>query len=112
MAYSVQYLKVTKNIRLKEKSFFVSYRKPHKAVSTATIARWIKTILVRSKIDLSIFKPCSTRAAAASKASLKVQTGTILKTVGWSNEKTFARFYKKKIVSEGTLARAVLDSRT
>merc|ERR1712002_235599 len=24
----------------------VSYRKPHKAVSTATIARWIKTILV------------------------------------------------------------------
>ena len=59
---------------------------------------------------MSIFKPCSTRSAAASKASLKLQTGTILKTIGWSNEKTFARFYKKKIVSEGTLARAVLDS--
>ena len=110
VAYSIQYLKVTKNIRMKEKRFFVSYRKPHSAVTTQTIARWIKTILVRSGIDLSIFKPCSTRSAAASKASLKLQTGTILKTIGWSNEKTFARFYRKKIVSEGTLARAILDS--
>ena len=59
---------------------------------------------------MSIFTPYSTRSAATSKVATNIQTSTILRTAGWSNEKTFARFYKKKIVKEGVFAKAVLRS--
>ena len=108
VTYIIQYLKVTKLIRMKESRFLVSYIKPHKRVTTSTIARWIKFILVRAKLDMSIFTPYSTRSAATSKVATNIQTSTILRTAGWSNEKTFARFYKKKIVKEGVFAKAVL----
>lgn len=110
VTYALYYLRVTKLIRMKESRFFISYVKPHKAVCTNTISRWIKFILVRAKIDMSIFTPYSTRSASSSKAGLKVQTGTILRTVGWSSERTYARFYKKKIVKEGCFAKAVLEA--
>ena len=107
--YIIQYLKVTRDIRMKERKLLISYVKPHQAICTATISRWIKVVLKKAGIDLSIFSPYSTRAAASSKAAAKVQTGTILRTVGWSSERTYARFYKKKIVKEGAFAKAVLE---
>ena len=107
--YVIQYLKVTRDLRLKEKALLVSYIKPHKAVTTGTISRWIKKVMVKAGVDLSIFSPYSTRSAATSKVSGKVQLGTILRTVGWSNEKTYARFYKKPIVDQGAFAKAVLQ---
>ena len=33
----------------------------------------------------------------------------ILKTAGWSNASTFARYYKKKIVKPSTLANKILS---
>ena len=107
--YIIQYLKVTRDLRMKEKKLLVSYIKPHKAVTTSTISRWIKSIMIRAGIDLSIFSPYSTRAAATSKACGKVQLGTILRTAGWSNAKTFARFYKKPIIDHREFADAVLQ---
>ena len=107
--YLIQYLKLTRDIRLSEKKLFISYISPHKAIGTGTISRWIKMVLSNSGIDLSIFSPHSTRAASASKAVDKVQLGTILRTVGWSSERTFARFYKKPIIKEGVFAKAVID---
>ena len=65
--------------------------------------------MVKVGVDLSIFSPYSTRAAATSQAFGKVELGTILRTVGWSNEKTYARFYKKPIVDQGAFAKAVLQ---
>ena len=41
--------------------------------------------MIRAGVDLSIFSPYSTRAAATSKVFGKVQLGTILRTAGWSN---------------------------
>ena len=35
---------------------FISFVKPHRAVSPATISRWIKTVLSDAGIDTSIFK--------------------------------------------------------
>ena len=110
VSYTIQYLKVTKLIRLKERRLFISYVKPYKAVTAVTISRWIKCILKRAKIDMSIFTPYSTRAAATSRAAEKVQIGTIIRTAGWSSEKTFARFYKKKILKKDSFARAVLET--
>ena len=44
--YVIQYLKVTRDLRLKEKALLVSYIKPHKAVTTGTISRWIKKVMI------------------------------------------------------------------
>ena len=40
---------------------FISFVKPHGAVSTATISRWIKTVLSDAGIDTSVFKAHSVR---------------------------------------------------
>ena len=74
--------------------------KPHNAVSKDTIARWIKVTLGLAGIDGNVFKPHSTRAAATSAAKRKgVIVSDILNVAGWSNEKTFARFYNKPLHS-------------
>ena len=73
---------------------FISFVKPHRAVSPATISRWIKTLLSDAGIDTSIFKARSVRGAATSAAYNKgVPVENILKLANWSNESTFRRFY-------------------
>ena len=73
---------------------FISFFKPHRAVSPATISRWIKTVLSDEGTDTSIFKAHSVRGAATSAAYNKgVPVENILKLANWSNESTFRRFY-------------------
>ena len=73
---------------------FISFVKPHGAVSPATISRWIKTVLSDVGIDTSIFKAHSVRRAATSAAYNKgVPVEHILKLANWSNESRFRRFY-------------------
>ena len=74
---------------------FISFVKPHRVVSPATISRWIKTVLSGAGIDTSIFKAHSVRGAATSAAYNKgVPVENILKLANyWSNESTFRRFY-------------------
>ena len=51
-----------------------------------------------SGINVEMFKPHSTRAAATSKASASfVPLHQILSTAGWSSASTFAKFYNKQI---------------
>ena len=91
---------------------FVSTVRPHKAVTKDTIARWIKVTLRLAGIDVARFKPHSTRAAATSAAHCKgVKVADILKVAGWSNEKTFARFYNKPLHASvgSTFSGAVLS---
>ena len=53
--------------------------RPHKPVSSSTVARWLKTVLTNAGIDTSIFKAHSVRCAATSAASeAGVTTATIL----------------------------------
>ena len=69
---------------------FISFVKPHRAVSPATISRWIKTVLS----DTSIFKAQSVRGAATSAAYNKgLPVENILKLANWCDESTFRRFY-------------------
>ena len=94
------YLRKTKPLR-KSSKLFVSVIEPHKAVSKDTIARWIKATLSMAGIDVTIFKPHSTRAAAKSAAQRQGVTLTnILRVAGWSNETTFAKFYNKPLHSD------------
>ena len=51
------------------KQLFISYLKPFKPESRSTISRWIKAVMCSSRINVEVFRPHSTRAAATSKAS-------------------------------------------
>lgn len=104
-----EYMYRTRLIRQTNK-LLISYVKPHKDVSKNTISRWIKTVLHRSGIDTNIYGAHSVRSASTSKAKLKdVPIEDILKKAGWSSERTFSRFYDKKIVTEDRFVSAVLQ---
>ena len=54
--------------------------------------------MAKAGIDTGVYKARSTRTAATSAAKGKqVPIDTMLSTVGWSNEGTFARFYDKPV---------------
>ena len=85
-----EYLDRTQGLRNSEQCLFVSYVKPHRAVSRDLISRWTKSVLVSSGIDSHMFAAHSTRAAAASRAKQKdVPLDVILAHVGWRSTETF-----------------------
>ena len=88
---------------------FISYVKPHKAVGTQTIGRWIKQLLQESGIDTTVFKAHSTRAASVSKVSHSLPTDTILNHVGWKSDCVCRKFYNKPIVTSNLFQEAVLQ---
>ena len=47
---------------------FLALNKPHKPVTSASIARWIKELLTEAGVDTDKFSAHSTRAAASSSA--------------------------------------------
>ena len=102
-AHLLCYIQKTESLRTVESlcvnQLFVWYCKPHKAVSSATIARWLKTILKQANIDTSIFTAHSYRSAAASAANFKgASVADIMKLADWSSPTVFHKFYNKPIV--------------
>ena len=95
-----EYIERTKELRL-DNVLFISTIKPHKPVGAQTMSRWIKTILEWAGIDVTLFKPHSTRHAAST-AALKasIPLDEILKKAGWSSAKTFRRFYFRHVIDE------------
>lgn len=79
----VEYLDKTKTLRDTESQLFISYQKPFKSVSKGTLGKWIKTVLSQAGIDMTMFKPHSTRSTSTSAASSKIPVETVLRTVGW-----------------------------
>ena len=64
----------------------------------------------KSGIDVNLFKPHSTRAAATSKAFLKsVPLEHILSVAGWSSSDTFAKFYKKPVINTDSFSAVLLQ---
>ena len=99
-AYTVYkgYMFRTKTLRKNHSKFLISYVKPYLPVTRDTISRWTKTVLARAKINTSISKAHSVRSASVSKAKENLMSvSKILSKAGWSNSKTSARFYDKKI---------------
>ena len=65
--------------------------------------------MAEAGVDVTTFKPHSTRAAAVSKAkNASVPLKEILDTAGWSSEITFDRFYNKPFQKNGSFATSVL----
>lgn len=106
------YLKATESLRGNEKQLFISHRRPHGKITKDTLARWIRTVLEKSGVDTSVFKPHSTRAASSSAAAAQnVPINDILSTAGWASERTFQKFYKKPIYGRENFASAILASK-
>lgn len=106
-----EYLLKTESLRASGYNLFVSWKKPHNAISSQTLSQWIKAILEKSGIDTSQFTGCSTRHAAISAAKASgISIDLIRKTAGWtSTSQTFARFYDRKVIEDPKLfAQAVL----
>jgi len=79
-------VKSTSELRKGTDQQLVSFHRPYQPVST------------ESRIDTSVFKGHSTRAASTSATAVcKVPLSTILDNAGWSNITTFGKFYKKPI---------------
>lgn len=93
---------------------FVGIKKPHTAVGTQTLSRWVKTTLSECGIDTSVFSAHSTRHASTSRAhSLGVSVDAIRNTAGWSGNSTvFARFYNRTILNNDctSLAHSIINS--
>ena len=84
----------TKHVRGNESKLFVSFIKPHSAVTSSTVARWLRSILDQAGIDSKIFGAHSTRGASASAAVRGgVTLDDILKAANWSSESVFHRQY-------------------
>ena len=97
-----EYIKRTSSIRGQEAQLQLSWMKPHSSISQDTLSRWIKIVLCNAGVDMTLFKPNSARSASTSAAAcLGVNMQTIMKTAGWANTETFAKFYNKPVVDFG-----------
>ena len=101
------YLRATEKLRNSSK-LLVSYIKPYRAVTSATIGRWLKTLLGQAGIDTEIFSGHSTRCASTSKALMSVSVDVILATAGWNEESTFRKFYNKPVAVTSQMGVAIL----
>ena len=104
------YLRKTEPLRGVESRLFVSFIRPHKAITSSTIVRWLKTILQQAGVDIAIFGAHSTRGASASAAARGgITTEDILKAANWSSESVFQTYYHKE-VDKAAYGRAVIRS--
>jgi hypothetical protein len=86
------YIAVTKDIRLTQ-YLFISYV-TCRAVTSGTLARWLKCVLQLSGIDVSCYKAHSFRSASTSAAFHKgCSIKDILSTANWKSDNNFRKFY-------------------
>lgn len=92
------YIERTASLRGEITQLLISYQKPFKAVTTDTIARWLRTVLSNAGVDTSVYKAHSTRAAstsAAKKAGIPIDL--IMKAADWSSDSTFVKHYQRTV---------------
>ena len=109
----VSYIKVSEPFRGEINNLFITLKKPFKAVTTQTLARWVTDTLTEAGLDTKIFSAHSTRHAATSTANKKgISLSVIKKTAGWTSQSsTFAKFYNKEIINDqAEFANAILES--
>ena len=102
------YLTRTLGIRGTTKQLLLTFGRPYHAASRGSIRRWVTAVLLEAGVDLSVFTPHSTRAAATSRAGSRVPLATIMQAAGWKRESTFRKYYDKPIDKSGTFAQAIL----
>lgn len=94
------YIKRTDEFRNGENRLFLSFNKPHKAVSCQTISSWIVSVIKQAYDEHSEIKvkAHSTRAIGPSWALAKgASLSSILEAADWSRDATFKKFYYRQL---------------
>ena len=77
-------------------TLFVSYCKPHAAVTSKTMSRWVVTLLSAAGVDTSIFKAHASRSAASCFHAKQLSSIDIIKLGDWSaSSDVFRKFYER-----------------
>ena len=85
-------------------------QRTYKAVSSSSVAHWLKSLLEEGGVNTSIFTAHSTRGASSSAATnVGVITNEILKVADWSSESVSQRFYYR-LSDNPSHRKAVLSS--
>ena len=111
VTYMLEYVKRTSALRQGARQLLLSYTRPYKSVSADTVTNWIKHVLRKSGINISLFSAHSTRSASTSLAkAAQIPLDTIMRNTGWSNYDTFQKFYNLPVVSQNTFGNKLLRS--
>ena len=109
-----EYIVRTSSLWGEEQQLFISHVKLHHGVSKDTILRWIRTVMQKTGVDTTLFKPHNTRAASTSKArNCNVSLLVIMKAASWSSDCVFNTFYNKPVQPENVsdnLSHAILSA--
>lgn len=105
-----EYLNVSKKWRpRKEKSLIITTCKPYVVAHKCTIAKWVRSTLRKSGIDINMFKAHSVRGASTSKLfTINVPVDKIMKHAMWSQEGTFKKFYNKEVLPTEDISHRLL----
>ena len=80
---------------------------PFKHVSSSSISRWIKSVLLEAGVESS-FSAHSTRSAAASWAVTQgIPIDSVLAAGDWAAKSTFTRFYRRPTTSNLSISQAI-----
>ena len=104
-----EYMARTVSIRNSISQLFISSQKPHKAVTSATISKWIKTVLKNAGIDINKFSAHSTRGASTSAVTGHIPIDTVLRTAGWKTDCVFRKFYKRPVTNDSLFSKTILN---
>ena len=97
--YSLMCLQVS-GICGDQKLFFVSFAKPHRSVTSRTLARWIKTVLSNAGVDAKLWAPHLVRSASSTHLSFvkNLDLGQICKLADCSiASNTYLKFYQRYV---------------
>ncbi|KAI8504372.1 hypothetical protein Bbelb_174900 [Branchiostoma belcheri] len=93
-----------------EQKLFISFSRPHRPVGSATLARWVKSVLGTAGVDTATFSAHSTRGASTSAATAAgVSLHSIMNAADWSRESTFLKYYRRDN-NQHTFDQAVLST--
>ncbi|KAI8488042.1 hypothetical protein Bbelb_341600 [Branchiostoma belcheri] len=111
--YLKEYLRRTSSLRKEgggEQKLFISFSRPHRPVGSATLARWVKSVLGTVGVDTATFSAHSTRGASTSAATAAgVSLHSIMNAADWSRESTFLKYYRRDN-NQHTFGQAVLST--
>ena len=92
-----RYISKTRKLRASQ-NIFITSNPPFKGASSQTLRRWIRDMLTAAGVDMRIFNPYSTRAAAASKEAFTSGSLKAAMDKGqWRSENSFFKHYLRKV---------------
>lgn len=108
--YLNEYLERTKALRTDDTALFVTLHKPHRKASKDTLGRWVKTVMTKAGIDISVFAPHSFRGASTSAAKRGgATTKEIMDNAGWTGDSVFRKYYDRPVHVNNKFDLAVLQ---